>query len=440
MTAIFKKGDRFKASNYRPVSLTSLCCKLQEHIIVSNTMKHLEHHKILTDCQHGFRARRSCETQLVTLCHELADSLDKNKQTDMVILDFSKAFDRVSHQRLLIKLRHYGIQGTTFQWIQSFLSSRNQQVVVDGATSDKVPVISGVPQGTVLGPLLFLLFINDLPACVESKTRLFADDCIIYRTVKTIKDCQELQNDLFKLTDLEQKWGMLFHPDKCNSMQVTRSRNPLTFKYSLKGQDLEAVNTAKYLGVDLSNNLSWNSHIDRTAKKANSMLGFLRRNLRINNSDTKTAAYKTLVRPNLEYCASVWSPYTATGKQKIEMVQRRAARYATNRYHNTSSVTDMLQDLDWESLESRRVKIQLTLLFKVIQDLVDIPAAAYLTPASTRTRANHTKKLKQISSRSDAYKFSFFPRTIPVWNSLPATVAEAPDLVSFKQGLSTLTF
>ena len=118
--------------------------------------------------------------------------------------------------------------------------------------------------------------------------------------------------------------------------------------------------SGRYLGVDLSNNLLWNSHIDRTAKKANSMLGFLQRNLHINNSDTMTAAYKTLVRPNLAYCASVWSPYTATGKQKIKMVQRLAARYATNRYHNTSSVTDMLQDLDWESLKSRRVKIQLT--------------------------------------------------------------------------------
>ena len=116
VTAIFREDDRFKAGNYRPVSLTSLCCKLQEHIIV-NTMKHIMHNKILTACHHGFRARRSCETQLVTLCHELADSLDKNKQTDLVILDLSKAFDQVPHQRLLIKLRHYGIQDTTFQWI-----------------------------------------------------------------------------------------------------------------------------------------------------------------------------------------------------------------------------------------------------------------------------------------------------------------------------------
>ena len=169
-------------------------------------------------------------------------------------------------------------------------------MVVDEATSDKVSVISGVPQGSVLRPLLFLLFINDLPAWVKSKTRLFADDCIVNRNVKAIKDCQALQNDLYKLTDCEQKWSMLFHPDKCYSMQVTRSRNPLTFKYRLKGQDLEAVITAKYqyLGVDLSNNLSWNSHIDRTAKKANSMLGFLCRNLRINNSDTKAAAYKSM--------------------------------------------------------------------------------------------------------------------------------------------------
>ena len=139
ITAVFKKGDRNLASNYRPVSLTSLCCKLQEHIIASNVMKHLDQHNILTDCQHGFRAKRSCETQLLTLFHDLASSLDKGKQIDMAILDFSKAFDKVPHQRLLRKVDHYGIRNQTYLWIKDFLNERKQQVVVDandGAVSD----------------------------------------------------------------------------------------------------------------------------------------------------------------------------------------------------------------------------------------------------------------------------------------------------------------
>ena len=154
ITPVFKKGDRFKASNYRPVSLTSLCCKIQEHIITSNILRHLDDNSILIDCQHGFRARRSCETQLLTLAHKLAEPIDKRRQMDLIILDFSKAFDSVPNQRLLAKIDHIGIRGQTYRWIQSFLSERSQQVIVGGSVSDKAPAVSGVPRGTVLGPLL----------------------------------------------------------------------------------------------------------------------------------------------------------------------------------------------------------------------------------------------------------------------------------------------
>ena len=170
------------------------------------------------------------------------------------------------------------------------------------------------------------------------------------------------------------------------------------------------------------------------------MLGFLRRNLKSTSVETKTNAYISMVRPNLEYCASVWNPSQKELIQKIEMIQRRAARYVSNRFRNTSSVSSMLDALQWEPLESMRTKIQLTLLFKIINDLVDIRADDYLTSSTGRTRQSHSKKYRQISTRTDSYKFSFFPSTIPVWNSLPASVAEAPSLVSFKKGLSPLSF
>ena len=409
-------------------------------MITSNVLKHLDKYKILTDCQHSFRARRSCETQLLILAQELVEGLDRNQQHDLIILDFSKAFDRVPHERLLRKLDHYGIRGCTHNWIRGFLTNRTQQVLLEGAVSENIPVISGVPQRTVLGPLLFLLFINDLPDCVQSSTRLFADDCILYRRIGNQQDSAILQDDLNKLAAWEKKWGMAFHPDKCSAMRITRARKTCATNYSLKGHVLQNEDSTKYLGVELQSSLSWNRHIDQTVKKANSMLGFLRRNLRISNEPTKTSAYRSMVRPLLEYCSTVWSPYTKKDIKKIEMVQRRAARYVTNRYHNTSSVTSMLEHLEWETLEERRTKNQLFMFFKIIHGLVDIPAERYLTPASTRTRSNHSLKYRQIPTSSEYHKNSFFPNTVCLWNSLPATVAEAPGLVSFKRELSKVSF
>ena len=166
-----------------------------------------------------------------------------------------------------------------------------------------------MPQGTVLGPLLFLLFINDLPDCVQSKTWLFADDCILYRRIKSQQDCDLLQDDLYQLAVWEKKWGMAFHPDKCSTIRISRSRKPFTWNYLLKGHVLTTEDSTRYLGVELQSNMAWNKYMDQTIKKGNSMLGFLRI-LQVSNESTKTAAYSSLIRPILEYCCTVWSPHT----------------------------------------------------------------------------------------------------------------------------------
>ena len=214
--------------------------------------------------------------------------LDKRQQHDLIVLDFSKAFDRVPHERLLRKMDHYGIRGSTLEWIRAFLTDRVQQVTVEGATSDSIQVLSGAPQGTVLGPLLFSFLST---TCVESGIRLFADDCILYRCIKNQKDCDTLQQDLNNLAAWEKKWGMAFHLEKCSAIRVTRARKPISSSYTLKGHTLNMEDSTWYLGVELQSSMSWNRHMDQAVKKANSTLWILRRNLRISNEQTKAAAY-----------------------------------------------------------------------------------------------------------------------------------------------------
>ena len=224
VSAIFKKGYKHRAANYRPVSLTAVFSKLCEHIIAKSMMNHLEQHDLLCDNQHGFRRMRSCETQLIQFVDELARHLHKGKQVDVAVMDFSKAFDVVPHKRLLSKLDFYGIWGCTLNWIDAFLSDRIQQVVIDGEFSDVAPVTSDVPQGSVLGPILFLCFINDMPESVSSQCRLFADDSIIYREISIVNDCTSLQHDLDALEKWEGTWGMSFNPSKCNVIHVSRKK------------------------------------------------------------------------------------------------------------------------------------------------------------------------------------------------------------------------
>ena len=438
---VFKKGEKYNAANYRPVSLTCICCKTLEHIIVSNINKHLAFESILADCQHGFRSQRSCETQLVQFYHDMISNLDgardrSQKQTDVIIMDFAKAFDKVPHRRLLYKLGYYGIRGSTHKWISSWLSERSQKVVLDGQASDPVPVLSGVPQGSVLGPVLFLIFINDLPDNIRSSVRLFADDCVLYRNIKSPIDCQILQDDLNSLSQWETDWQMKFNVAKCHSMRVTRHLpdNQILFDYTLHQQKLEQVQSAKYLGLTITDNLDWGQHVSEISCKATKTMGFLRRNLALAPKHTKEVAYKTLVRPQLEYAAPIWNPYHKLQIQEVEKVQRTAARWTCRRWRNTSSVGDMLDELEWPSLEARREQSSLTFFYKIHSGTVSLDKDKYLTPAPNlqRTRASHDLQYTRYFAYSDALKNSFFPRTIPLWNSLPSSVVSSQTIEEFK--------
>ena len=227
-------------------------------------------------------------------------------------------------------------------------------MVLDGERSYSAPVVSGVPQGSVLGPSLFLFYINDIPCGLTSKVRLFADDTVVYLAVTSKEGAATLQNDLTKLERWEKRWQMQFHPGKCQVLTITRKRKPLISPYILHGQVLEQVSSAKYLGITFTSDMRWNKHISNITTKANQILGFLRRNVQVSSSRLKTTAYTTLVRPLVEYSPTVWDPHTQENIKRVEMVQRRAARYVTKRYHNTSSVTNMLQELGWTTLEERR--------------------------------------------------------------------------------------
>ena len=339
VSPIFKKGDKHLPSNYRPVSLTSVSCKLLEHIIVKHIMNHVETYNILTSRQHRFRSGHSCESQLIITAEDLLSSVDTGKRIDMSILDFSKAFDMVPHARLMGKLELYGIRGDVHRWISTFLSNRTQKVVPDGFHSDTVTVDSGVLQGTVFGPILFLLIKNDLPAQVKSYFRLFADDCLIYIEINSIQDSIQLQAHLTSLGKWAETWRMRFNVKKCYIFSTGKDSTP--YFYQLNDHILETVSTNLYLGVVLSEDLSFSPHISNIVKKASRTLGFLQRNLRGCPARLKELSYFFLVRSTLEYASSVWDPHLQKDIDNLERTQRIVAhlRGATENHRITTSMS-----------------------------------------------------------------------------------------------------
>ena len=313
------------------------------------------------------------------------------------------------------------------KWIKEFLNGREQKVVLDGCTSRTAPVKSGVPQGSVLGPLLFLLFINDLPEYVShSSVRLFADDCILYREVTSPEDACQLQRDL--------DWLIEFHPLKCQVLHITNKRTPTRSPYTIHGYQLEEVEAAKYLGVTIHQKLSWNTHIGQVCRKANSTRAFLQRNISKCPTKTKALCYTTLVRPIMEYGSIIWDPHTANNIGKLEMVQRRSARFVMGDYRTTSSVTAMMTELHWQTLQERRAQAKAIMMFRIVNSLVDIPPT-HLIPAAVTIRG-HSQKFLVPYARTSTYRQSFFPDAIRTWNSLPQYAVACESLEAFKDHCS----
>ena len=433
--AIFKKGAKDDPANYRGVSLTSVVSKILEHIIHSHIMKHLEDHNILVDNQHGFRAKHSTVTQLVLTMHDLTKNIEGGKTTHMAILDFAKAFDKVPHERMLGKLEHYGIRGSLLKWLRHFLTARTQKVVCNGTSSKPKKVLSSVPQGTVLGPLMFLVFINDLPENLRSTARLFADDCVIYTGGNEPNDLDVLQKDLQQLEKWQNKWAMSFNAAKCSVMKISNKQDPPNRNYSFCGEPLKETSNHPYLGVEIDNKLRWDVHYKKLTSKANRVVGFLKRNLWFCAQTIKETAYKTLVRPILEYASSCWDPFRKGDIINIEAVQRRAARFCMNNYKQLSSVTKMIDELGWATLKDRRRDARLQLMHKIMKGDVGINADDYIQfMGENRTRGNSVR-IKRDFVKKDVHKYSFFHRTAADWNKLDEDTATASTSETFKQRL-----
>ena len=331
-----------------------------------------------------------------------------------------------------MKLSYYGIRGNLLLWIKAFLSNRFQSVSINGKKSSPKPVLSGVPQGSILGPVLFLLYINDISNSINAKLRLFADDCILYREIYSVSDCTFLQDDLDKLALWANTWQLNFNVKKCYHLGITCKKIPTPYSYTLNGSPIATVTSTKYLGITISNTLSWNEHVDNICNSANSTLGLLRRVLSECSHKVKDTAYRTLVRPKLEHASCAWNPYRQQNINKIESIQRRAARYVLNDYSRYSHVTPMIQSLGWESLHDRRLLSQATMFYKIHVGHVGISFPSDVQPNHRPLRTPNYCPYKQVKVNNDTYKFSFFPRTIPLWNNIPFYNSNIINIDSFK--------
>ena len=405
-----------------------------ESIVRDVLIDHLTRNELLAKCQHGFISGRSCSTQLLSVLEIWTKMLDEENNIDAVYLDFRKAFDTVPHRRLLIKLGNYGVDGKIAGWIQNFLEDRRQCVVVNGEKSGWTPVSSGIPQGSVLGPALFVSYINDLPEVVHSLIAMFADDAKLFRRIASRADCDLLQQDLDRLEVWSATWLLKFNAAKCKVMRLGR-KSP-DYAYNMGQPDsrlqLEETKLERDLGVQVDDQLKFSKHSEIAANKGTSLLAMIRRSYEYLDGPSLVMLFRSLVRPHLEYANVVWAPRQKKDVNMIENVQRRATKLIPDL--KDLPYEDRLRRLKLPSLVYRRARGDMIEVYKYLHGIYKVDTSFLPTSEGSITRG-HSLKLTKHRSRLQLRQCFFSQRVVDHWNSLTEQIVTAPTLNCFKSRL-----
>ena len=452
---IHKKDEKGSVENYRPISLTSLIMKVFEKCIRKELFSSCE--KFLDPRQHGFINGKSCTTQMVSFTYDLAVTLNNKSKSDVIYFDFAKAFDSVSHDLILKKLKNnFGIDGLMLRFIKAYLQGRKQQVVIGGVNSSVLPVNSGVPQGSILGPLLFVLFINDMFNSISSDTNiaLYADDTKIWREIIYSKDHFTLQKDIDKLFEWSLANKMKFHPSKCKALSVTNQQNilhnlPFTiFNYKLGSVYIDYVGSQVDLGVTVNSKLLWTEHCEKLVKNANSKLALLMRTCHFTvNKQQKRAFYLTVVRSLFEHCSIIWHPISPNQILKFEAIQKRAIKWINGQqfdHYTDNEYMNRLREFNILPIKCKFALNDLMLYFKIINQLIEIKLPehfSFIKPEEVRYTRKTAPIIKDldvtqvkccITPSCDVFRNSFFYRTMILWNSLPYGIRQEVKISLFK--------
>ena len=437
---IHKKGSRTDCGNYRPVSLTSCVCKLMERVIKVEISRFLSVNNLLSNTQHGFISKRSTSTALLQYLEKVTLAIDSGNFVDSVYIDFRKAFDSVPYKRLIIKLKSYGILGSLLNWFISFLTDRLQFVTIGHCSSSFARVISGVPQGSVIGPLLFLMFVDDVDDCVSHSAILkFADDIKLFCSF-SVNDpslCPNaLQCDLSRLVTWSKEWLLQINFSKCKCLHFGKNNPSVT--YVLDDVPIMSADEELDLGVLISKDLKPSKECFRIATRANKILGCIKMSFKYLDIPTLRTLYKAFVRPLLDYCSVVWSPYFVKDIEVLEKIQRRMTRLLPSVRH--LSYEERLSRFCLTTLKTRRVRYDLLFMFKIFTGHIDIPFDDLFIPSSITWTRGHPFKLRHGFSRTLCRKYFFTQRVVSLWNSLPQHFFVSSSVSLFKSQVDEYLF